>query len=169
MVLQNTMRQLADRLVLRAGGPGASRQTGAIPYTVVQGQVVFLLITSRGSGRWIFPKGEPMDGLEPWDTAAQEAIEEAGVEGEIDPRPIGTYRTFKTLAFRRKIVEVEMYPLRVTRQLDDWREKGLRHRHWAILPEAKRLLSDARLAELAVRLNQRVRSEAQPATTSISQ
>ena len=169
MVLQNTMRQLADRLVLRAGGPGASSQAGAIPYTIVQDQVVFLLITSRGSGRWIFPKGEPMAGFEPWDVAAQEALEEAGVEGEIDPRPIGTYRTFKTLAFRRKIIEVEMYPLRVTRQLDEWAEKGLRHRHWAILPETKRLLSDARLAELAMRLSQRVRAEAQLAKTSISQ
>ncbi len=169
MVWQNTMRQLTDRLVLRAGGPGASRQAGAIPYAVVEGQVVFLLITSRGSGRWIFPKGEPMEGLEPWDAAAQEALEEAGVVGEVDPRPIGNYRTFKTLAIRRKIVDVEMYPLRVTRQLDDWAEKGLRHRHWAILPETKRLLSDPRLAELAVRLSQRVRAEAQPATTSISQ
>lgn len=169
MVLQHTMRQIADRLVLRAGGPGIARQAGAIPYTVVQGQVVFLLITSRGSGRWIFPKGEPMEGLEPWETAAQEALEEAGVEGELDSRPVGFYRTFKTLAFRRKVIEVEMFPLRVTRQLDDWSEKGLRHRHWAILPEAKRLLSDARLAELAVKLNQRIRTEAQPAKASISQ
>ncbi len=169
MVLQNTMRHFADRLVLRAGGPGVAKQMGAIPYTVVQGQVVFLLITSRGSGRWIFPKGEPIEGLEPWDTAAQEALEEAGVEGEVDPRPIGSYRTFKTLAIRRKVIEVEMYPLWVTRQLDDWPEKGLRHRHWAILPETKRLLSDARLAELAVKLSQRVRTEAQPAKVSISQ
>ena len=168
MVAQNMMRNLADRLVLRAGGPDIARQTGAIPYTVVQGQVVFLLITSRGSGRWIFPKGDPIEGLEPWDAAAQEALEEAGIEGEVDPRPIGKYRTFKTLALRRKVIEVEMYPLRVTGQLDDWPEKGLRHRHWAILPEAKRLLSDARLAELAVRLSQSARAKAQPAMTSIS-
>jgi 8-oxo-dGTP pyrophosphatase MutT (NUDIX family) len=163
------MRHLADRIVLRAGGPGVSKQAGAIPYTVVQGQVVFLLITSRGSGRWIFPKGEPIEGLEPWETAAQEALEEAGIEGDVAPQPIGSYRTFKTLAFRRKIIEVEMYPLRVTRQLDDWTEKGLRHRHWAILPETKRLLSDPRLAELAVKMSQRVRAEVQPATASISQ
>lgn len=169
MVLQNALRQLTDRLVLRGGSPGAAKQAGAIPYSLVQDQVVFLLITSRGSGRWIFPKGEPIEGLEPWETASQEALEEAGVEGEVDSRPIGNYRAFKTLAFRRKIVDVEMYPLRVTRQLDDWPEKGLRHRHWAILPEAKRLLSDARLAELAIRLSQRVRAEAQPAMVRISQ
>lgn len=169
MVWQNTMRQLADLLVLRGGSPDVAKQVGAIPYTIVQGQVVFLLITSRGSGRWIFPKGDPIEGLEPWETAAQEALEEAGIEGEVDPRPIGNYRTFKTLAIRRKIIDVEMYPLRLTRQFDDWAEKGLRHRHWATLPEAKRLLSDARLAELAVRLSQRVHAEAHPATTTISQ
>ena len=69
----------------------------------------------------------------------------------MDRQPIGFYRTFKTLALRRTVIEVEMFPLRVTRQLDDWPEKAYRHRHWAILPEAKRLLSDARLAELAVK------------------
>lgn len=147
---------MTDRLVLRAGGPGAAKQAGAIPYAVVQGQVVFLLVTSRGSGRWIFPKGEPIEGLEPWQTAAQEALEEAGIEGEVDSHPLGRYRTMKTLAFRRKVVEVDMYPLRVTRQLDDWPEKKYRHRHWAILPEARRLLSEAPLADLAMKLTKRV-------------
>jgi 8-oxo-dGTP pyrophosphatase MutT (NUDIX family) len=168
LVWQNVLRHWTDRLVLRAGGPGAAKQAGAIPYTVVQGQVVFLLVTSRGSGRWIFPKGEPIVGLQPWEVAAQEALEEAGVEGEIDPHPLGFYRTFKSLAFRRKIVEVEMYPLRVTRQLDDWPEKKYRHRHWAILPEVKRLLSDAQLAELAAKLSQLVRAQPQPAIERIS-
>ena len=169
----NLLRDWSDRLLLRAGGPGASKQAGAIPYTVVKGQVVFLLVTSRGSGRWIFPKGEPIEGLAPWDVAAQEALEEAGIEGEVDRRPIGSYRTFKTMAFRRKIVDVEMYPLRVTRQFDDWPEKAHRHRHWAILPEAKRLLSDPLLAELAAKLSGRIRAQAQtqpqPAIERISQ
>jgi 8-oxo-dGTP pyrophosphatase MutT (NUDIX family) len=153
----NLLREWTDRLRLRAGGPGVAKQAGAIPYTVVDEQVVFLLVTSRGSGRWIFPKGEPIEGLEPWQVAAQEASEEAGIEGEVDRIPLGSYRTFKTMAFRRKIVDVAMYPLRVTRQRDDWPEKKHRHRHWAILPEAKRLLTDPQLAELTVKLNQRVR------------
>lgn len=151
-----------DSLLLRTGGSGVSRQFGAIPYTVVKGQVVFLLVTSRGTGRWIFPKGDPMDGLAPSQVAAQEALEEAGIEGEVDPGPIGRYRAIKTLPFRRKVIEVEMYPLRVTQQWDEWPEKGRRHRHWAILPEAKRLLSDARVANLALRLNQRLRAGGLP-------
>ena len=162
------MRKVTDRLLLRAGGAGINRQFGAIPYTVVRGQVVFLLVTSRGTGRWIFPKGDPMEGLAPFETAAQEAVEEAGIEGEIDPTPIGAYRAFKTLPFRRKVIYVEMYPLRVTQQLDEWPEKGRRHRHWAILPEAKRLLSDARVADLAVRLNQRLRAGGLPSYPPIA-
>ncbi len=169
----NWLQGWSDRLALRASGPDVARQAGAIPYTVVDGQVVFLLVTSRGSGRWIFPKGAPIEGLEPWQVAAQEASEEAGVEGEVDPNPLGSYRTFKTAAFRRNIIDVKMYPLRVTRQRDDWPEKTHRHRHWAILPEVKRLMSDPQLIELAIKLNQRVRLQpsfkSQPAIERISQ
>jgi 8-oxo-dGTP pyrophosphatase MutT (NUDIX family) len=67
---------------------------------VVEGQVAFLLITSRRSGRWIFPKGAPIEGLAPWQVAAHEALEEAGVEGDVDTRALGSYRTMKTLALR---------------------------------------------------------------------
>jgi hypothetical protein len=75
----------------------------------------------------------------------------------------------KTLAIRRAIIEVEMYPLQVIRQLDDWPEKGNRHRHWVILPEAKRLLSEPRLTELATRLSRRVLAEYQPTNELITQ
>ena len=168
MALQNFLRHWTDRFLLRAGDPDAVRQAGAIPYTVVEGQVVFLIITSRRSGRWIFPKGALIEGMEPGEVAAHEALEEAGVEGEVQAQPVGSYRTIKTLALRRAVIEVDMYPLRVERQLDEWREQKSRHRHWVILPEAKRLLSDPRLAELADRLSRRVLAEHQSAKVSIN-
>ena len=40
-------------------------QFGALCYRVVDGQVQVLLITSRGTGRWILPKGWPVDGATP--------------------------------------------------------------------------------------------------------
>lgn len=160
MFTGNLMRDWRDRLALRSDKT-VRKQSGAIPYAVVNGQVVFLLVTSRGTGRWIFPKGEPIEGLTPWQVAAREASEEAGIEGEIDSRPLGSYRSVKTIAIRRRIVDVEMYPLRVTRQFDVWPEKKHRHRHWAILPEAKRLLSNPQLAALAAKLTQRVRLQPQ--------
>lgn len=166
--LQHLIRQWSLRS-LRAGGESIVRQAGAIPYTIVKNQVVFLIITSRGSGRWIFPKGELTEGQEPWETAALEALEEAGVEGEVERQPIGSYQTTKSLAFRRTIIEVDMYPLRVTRQLDQWQEMKSRHRHWVLLPEARRLLSEPRLAELASKLGRRVLAQSQPAKELISQ
>ncbi len=166
--LQNLIRQWTIRGLGAAGG-SIPRQAGAIPYTIVKNQVVFLLVTSRGSGRWIFPKGELTEGQEPWQTAAMEALEEAGVEGEIEIHPIGSYRTTKSLAIRRTIVDVDMYPLRVTRQHDKWQEMKHRHRHWVILPEARRLLSEPRLVELARTLGQRALAPPQPARELISQ
>jgi 8-oxo-dGTP pyrophosphatase MutT (NUDIX family) len=158
------LQKFRDRLLLLASSDSAVRQAGAIPYTIVQGQVVFLLITSRRSGRWIFPKGELIEGMTPWALAAHEAFEEAGVTGEVDTKPVGSYRTMKTLSIRRQPIVVDLYPLRVEEQLAEWPEKGQRHRHWAILPEAKRLLSEAKLAEMAARLSRSLTPAPQPAT-----
>jgi 8-oxo-dGTP pyrophosphatase MutT (NUDIX family) len=157
-MLQTLAERWNNLVMLRAGAPEEVRQAGAIPYTLVDGQPVFLLITSRRTGRWIYPKGAPIDDMRPWEVAAHEAFEEAGIEGDIETTPIGSYRTIKHLGIRRSVIEVDMYPLRLIRQLDDWREKGYRHRHWAILPEARRLLSEQRLVELTELLNRRLRA-----------
>lgn len=156
--------RLREQLLLLATRDSAVRQAGAIPYAVVQGQAVFLLITSRRSGRWIFPKGELAEGMTPWALAAHEAFEEAGVRGAIETRPIGSYRTMKTLALRRQPIVVDLYPLRVAEQLAEWPEKEQRRRHWATLPEARRLLSDRHLADMAARLARRAVAEPQPNT-----
>ena len=52
-------------------------QYAALPYRVDGRRVRILLITSRGSRRWVIPKGWPIGGLTPQDTAATEAAEEA--------------------------------------------------------------------------------------------
>lgn len=116
------------------------RQVGAMPYAIVEGQVVVLLITSRKSGRWIFPKGGLIDSLTPWQSAAQEAFEEAGVSGEVEREPIGSYRAARADA-GHTLAQVDLYPLRVTQQHDRWPEMANRHRHWALAGEAKRLLN----------------------------
>lgn len=131
---------------------GDIRQAGALPYTIVEGRLAILLITSRGTGRWIFPKGGISGGLTPWESAAKEALEEAGVIGEVSSTPIGSYRTGAG-ATGSALVDVDIYPLRVEQQLDDWKEKGQRLRHWTVLSEAKRLLADPALVKLATRLS----------------
>lgn len=131
-----------------ASAPIAERQSGVIPYAIVDGTPAFLLITSRQRGLWIFPKGRIPEGLAPWESAQREAQQEAGVEGEIERQPIGSYRAWKTRGMRRFVIAVDMYPLRVERQLDEWRETGERHRHWVTLAEATRLITDKQIVTL---------------------
>lgn len=128
------------------------RQSGALPYALVDGKVVFLLVTSRRTGRWIFPKGSISAGMTPWDSAAKEALEEAGVAGEIGTHPLGSYRNMD----KGVPVDVELYPLRVDSQLSVWDEMDQRLRHWALLAETKRLLADRSVARLADALNRQL-------------
>jgi 8-oxo-dGTP pyrophosphatase MutT (NUDIX family) len=133
------------------------RQSGALPYSVIDGRVVFLLITSRRTGRWIFPKGDIEPGMTPWESAAVEAMEEAGVSGEVVKDPIGSYRSSAS-ADGSSLIDVDLYPLRVETQLDVWKEMDQRLRHWAVLPEARRLLNDRALSRLAILLQASLRS-----------
>jgi 8-oxo-dGTP pyrophosphatase MutT (NUDIX family) len=130
------------------------RQSGALPYTVIDGRVVFLLVTSRRTGRWIFPKGSISTGMTAWDSAAKEAFEEAGVIGEIGTAPVGTYQnTDKGL-----LVDIDLYPLKVGEQFDSWDEMDQRLRHWVLLAEARRLLADRSLVRIVESLHRQLAS-----------
>jgi 8-oxo-dGTP pyrophosphatase MutT (NUDIX family) len=45
------------------------------------GETEVMLLTSRGSGRWVIPQGWPMIGRKPRVVATTEARQEAGVTG----------------------------------------------------------------------------------------
>lgn len=142
-----------------ATAPVAEWQSGVIPYAIVDRTPVFLLVTSRQRGRWIFPKGRIAKGMEPWESAKREAYDEAGVEGEIATRSIGSYRAWKTRGMRRFVIEVEMFPLRVESQDEKWLETGERYRHWVTLAEAKRLITDKRIVELVRAFARKLRED----------
>src|ERR1700694_452953 len=73
-------------------------QYAALPYRAKgKSELEIMLVTSRGSRRWIIPKGWPKRGIPPHDTAATEAFEEAGVVGKVSKRPIGSYPYDKIL------------------------------------------------------------------------
>lgn len=156
-----TSLTLADRLAVGSSRRASKIQYGAVPYQMIEGRCAFLLITSRRTGRWIFPKGSPIEGLTPQETAAREAFEEAGVEGYVHPQSVGSYRTVKQL-LRRTILNVEVFPLKVERQLEEWPEIEQRYRHWVMLKEAKRLLSDRGAIAMAEAVERLVASRASP-------
>lgn len=103
------------------------RQIAALPLFInAAGGVDICLITSRGGRRWIIPKGNPIPGLAPHLAAAQEAMEEAGLVGEAAPDSIGSFAFDRIRGKQAESCEVDVYALKVDRQLAKWAEMGQR-------------------------------------------
>jgi 8-oxo-dGTP pyrophosphatase MutT (NUDIX family) len=108
-----------------------------------------MLVTSRGTRRWIIPKGWPKRGVSPHDTAANEAFEEAGVVGKVSKRPIGSYPYEKILEAGKKArCRVQVFALRVTRQHKRWPEKHQRKIGWYPPAEAVRFVGELHLRRI---------------------
>ncbi|WP_263973032.1 NUDIX hydrolase [Brevundimonas goettingensis] len=102
-----------------------------------------LLVTSRETRRWILPKGHRMPGKTDWEAAAQEAVEEAGVQGVIGEHPIGAFDTVKTgRGGRTRPVRMAVYALEVSIELADWPERQQRERRWVAVPQALALVQE---------------------------
>ena len=111
--------------------------------------IEILLITSRDTGRWIIPKGWPMAGLAPEAAAAQEAWEEAGVEGQINPVCLGRYGYHKDLGDNASVpCAVAVYGLKVQRLADKYPEAKERRRAWFSPRDAADLVDEPELARL---------------------
>ncbi len=129
------------------------KQYAALPVTVAEGERQVMLVTSRGTGRWIIPKGQPERSLKPYELAAKEAYEEAGLIGRISARAIGAYQAQK----RRERGDtvpclVEVFLFHVDRQLDDWPEKGQRETRWFSPAQAAMHVTDGGLVEILLGL-----------------
>lgn len=115
-----------------------------------------MLVTSRETRRWVIPKGWAEKGVEPHALAAKEAFEEAGLVGEIGRKPIGSYRYLKHFrgkkATRSVPCEVVVFPLAVSRQLEDWPERGQRETRWFTPAEAAMLVEEGGLVTLLLGL-----------------
>jgi len=60
--------------------PPARPQAMALCFRTTKKKVQVLLVTSRGTGRWLLPKGWQVPGKSLAESAAQEAWEEAGAK-----------------------------------------------------------------------------------------
>lgn len=126
------------------------RQIGAFPYRIAaDGRAEVMLITSRDTGRWVMPKGNPIVGMSPHEAAAEEAWEEAGLTGHVCAAPLGEYRYLKRRRRRgEEEATVALYPLAVTAQAADWPEKGQRATRWFALAEAAAAVTEPQLKAL---------------------
>lgn len=88
--------------------------------------------------------------------AAQEAFEEAGVHGTIDPTPLGSFRHHKQLLATGLLeVTIVVHPLAVERELDQWPERDQRERKWFAFREAAEQVDSSELAAIILKLGAR--------------
>ena len=70
-------------------GEVLARQFAALPVKEEGGETLVMLVTSRGSGRWVLPKGWAEKRLTGAQLAAKEAFEEAGIVGDTQTTSVG--------------------------------------------------------------------------------
>lgn len=108
-----------------------------------------LLITSRDTGRWVVPKGWPVNGRSPHGSAAVEAWEEAGVEGRVEAESLGTFTYPKLYPDADpQVCMVKVFSLRVEKLASHYPEYRQRRRKWFSAEKAARKVAEPELRAL---------------------
>lgn len=134
-------------------GPNQKRdvrtQFGALCWRVHKNEVQVAMVTSRGTRRWVLPKGWPMDGATPAAAAAQEAYEEAGLQGKVLDVCLGIYSYTKGMGDGDDLpCVVAIFPLEVKKVLKSWPEDSQRTRKWFSTKKAASLVASPELKRI---------------------
>ncbi|WP_028749945.1 NUDIX hydrolase [Rhizobium mesoamericanum] len=135
------------------------QQYAALCYRVKKktGGLEVLLLTSRDTGRWVIPKGWPMDGRSAYEVAAREAFEEAGVRGIVENEILGTYSYPKVLRNGLSVTcKVQVYALEVANIAKNFKEKGERKTEWISCDEAATRVHEPELREIFLLFKRRM-------------
>lgn len=152
---------------------GKRRQVAALPWRGDGPTLEILLVSSRETRRWVIPKGWPMKDKLDHQAAAQEAYEEAGLDGLIVEQAIGDYEYLKRLkSGAARLVKVDVYPMKITGEHATWPEKGQRTLQWMAPVEAALAVQEPQLRDLiarfaAVELPEEERPAPAPAPTPV--
>ena len=127
---------------------GERIHVAAVCYRLKESEPEFLLVRTR-SGRWTFPKGGVDHDATHAEAAAREALEEAGVRGEIEHEPFHWYFHSKRQRFKsnRSMVAVQAHLFKVERlerPIEDYRDPT-----WFTADKARRRLRENRTSEMA--------------------
>lgn len=128
---------------------GVRTQYAALCYRMSRDKPEVLLVTSRGTGRWLVPKGWPMSGHTPAETAAKEAWEEAGVIGKVKDTCLGLFSYQKVIEDGQDLPCVVMvYPVTVKSLAVRFPEMGQRKRKWFTPKKAAQKVAEPELARI---------------------
>jgi 8-oxo-dGTP pyrophosphatase MutT (NUDIX family) len=111
-----------------------------------------VLLVSSSSGRWILPKGWPIDGLTANEAAQQEAWEEGGVK-KASSNVDGAQSFLGEKRFDNGSVipcEIKVFPFKVKKISNDYPEAERRERMWATPDRAVELVDDPGLKQVLV-------------------
>ncbi len=110
----------------------------------------FLLVNTNGGGKWTFPKGAPEPAMSHSQAAEQEAWEEAGVRGHIEPRHFHLYLHSKGVFWKppgvREFV-IKAFLMEVTEMLPGHEED--RNPTWFTPEDARKILAKGREVKYA--------------------
>jgi 8-oxo-dGTP pyrophosphatase MutT (NUDIX family) len=149
LLSHSTKKRMFDRIRMLFGGAPCLLQAAALPWRLTADGIEIMLVTSRGTGRWVLPKGWPERHEELWDAAGREAGEEAGVSGAVSREALGSFFYGKDMAEGMQYrCEVHVYPLEVDKIAEKWPERRHRKRTWFSPQEAASLVREGDLAEL---------------------
>jgi len=108
-------------------------QSAALPYRVSADGMIEVLLISM--------------------SAAREAYEEAGVNGEIEAWAAGRYRAIKHLPCGGSaLVEVWVHRMQVIHELDEWPKKARRDLRWCPVDTVAALVDEPMIADLCLHL-----------------
>jgi 8-oxo-dGTP pyrophosphatase MutT (NUDIX family) len=110
------------------------------------------LIRRKDSGTWGIPKGFIDRGDSPEQAALKEAVEEAGLGGQILGDVVGTYDYEK----RGAPFTVALFLMEVLEEQKEWREMRFRERRWFTLEEGALLLTSHPVWPLWDRIKERL-------------
>ncbi|ARE83044.1 NUDIX domain protein [Roseovarius mucosus] len=129
-------------------------QVAAVCYRETHGRKEVLLITSRGTGRWVIPKGWPVDGKDAPGAALQEAWEEAGVRsGCVSKEAVGLYCYEKELSTGLPVsVETLVFTIEVDQMDEDYPEAAERRLTWVSPGAAASMVQEPELQDILRRM-----------------
>lgn len=125
-------------------------QTAALCYCKEGDAIRVLLVSSRGTKRWIIPKGWPMRGKTTSEAAVIEAWEEAGVRaGRTSDVPLGTYVYDKISDSGLPVrVETLVFAVEVKALEECFPEAGERRRKWVTPSQAAQMVAEPGLKKI---------------------
>ncbi len=124
-------------------------QVAALCWRLRESRPEILLITSRDTGRWILPKGWPMEDRSAAEAAAQEAWEEAGIRGVVTAEAMGQYTYAKTRPDADPLTcMVHVFEIKVGSLAKTYPEHRQRKRKWFSPEKAARKVAEPELQEL---------------------